>query len=74
MLLNVANGVIDLSTGSLLPHDPKYLITKMIDVDYDPEAGCPEWEKFLDLVTGGDKNLQYFLQLAVGYTLTGLHR
>ena len=72
MLLNVANGVIDLSTGSLLPHDPKYLITKLIEVDYDPEAGCPEWEKFLDLVTGGDKNLQFFLQLAVGYTLTGL--
>ena len=72
MLLNVANGVIDLSTGLLLPHDTKYLITKMIEVDYDPEAGCPEWEKFLGLVTGGDKKLQYFLQLAVGYTLTGL--
>jgi putative DNA primase/helicase len=71
LLLNIANGVIDLSTGSLLPHDPKYLITKLIKVDYDPKADYSKWKEFLNLVTGGDKNLQYFLQLAVGYTLTG---
>ncbi len=43
----------------------------MINVVYDSDAKCPEWEKFLDLVTGGDQDLQSFLQLAVGYTLTG---
>lgn len=71
MLLNVANGVVDLTTGELLAHDPSYLFTKLIDVVYDSESHCPEWEKFLDLVTGGDQDLQYFLQLAVGYTFTG---
>ena len=71
LLLNVANGVIDLSTGSLLPHDPHYLITKQIDVDYDINADCCKWKEYLDLVTGGNQNLQNYLQLAVGYTLTG---
>ena len=71
MLLNVANGVVDLSTMTLLPHDPDYLITKLINVSYDPAAECFEWTKFLELVTGGDQALQGFLQLAVGYTLTG---
>ncbi len=71
LLVCVRNGVVDLITGSLLGHDPNYLITKMIDVDYDPTAPYPEWQKFLDLVTGGDQDLQCFLQLAIGYSLCG---
>jgi putative DNA primase/helicase len=72
MLLNVANGTIDLSNGGLLPHNREDMITKLMDVHYNQGAKCPEWEKFLDLVTGGDKELQLFLQLGVGYSLTGL--
>lgn len=71
MLLNCLNGVIDLETGNLLPHDRKYLLTKMIEVDFDAHALCPGWERFLKLITGEDENLELFLQLAVGYTLTG---
>jgi putative DNA primase/helicase len=71
LFLNVANGVIDLSTGSLLPHDPHYLISKQINVDYNLNADCPKWKEFLHLVTGGDPYLQNYLQLSVGYTLTG---
>ena len=37
-LLNVANGVIDLRTGALLPHDPKYYFTYKLDVPYYPLA------------------------------------
>lgn len=71
MYLNVANGIIDLNTGSLLPHDRRYLLTKILEIEYRPEAQWPEWNMFLDIVTGGDKDLQLFLQIAVGYTLTG---
>ena len=71
MLLNTLNGVIDLSSGQLLPHDPQYLLTKIIEVPYDPAARSPEWEKFIDLVTLNDQGLQVFLQLAMGYSLTG---
>ena len=71
MMLNVDNGIVDLTSGLLLPHDPNYLFTKTIAVAYNPNAECPEWQNFLDLVTGGDKDLQHFLKLSVGYTLTG---
>lgn len=69
--LNVTNGVIDLRTGDLLPHDRDHMITKLVEVEYDTNAPYDEWEKFLELVTGGDKDLQLFLGTAVGYTLTG---
>jgi len=70
-LLNVANGTIDLRTGDIRKHDPKDYITKLIDVTYDERAECPEWESFISMVTGGDKELAFFLQKAVGYSLTG---
>ncbi len=71
MLLNVKNGVVDLTTGTLLPHSRKYFLTKFINVDYDQSAECPGWNTFLDLITGDNRELQFFLQLAVGYSLTG---
>jgi putative DNA primase/helicase len=45
-LLNVANGTLDLRSGSLRPHDPGDLITKLAPVAYDPQATCPRWQRF----------------------------
>lgn len=68
--LNVRNGTIDLRTGRLLPHDPARLITKMAPVEHDPDATCPTWDTFLNMIFGNDASLIAFLQRAVGYTLT----
>lgn len=46
-LLNVQNGVVDLQTGKLYRHDPKYLITQQCRAAYDPNARSPLIEKFL---------------------------
>lgn len=70
-LINCRTGIIDLRTGQQLPHKRDSLITKLVDVDYDRSAQCPTWHTFLDLVTGGDPDLQEFLQVAVGYSITG---
>jgi P4 family phage/plasmid primase-like protien len=70
-LLNVENGVVDLRTGDLLPHDPKYMITQMAAVTYDPTARSSLWEKFIDDVTCGNTELVEFLQQACGIALTG---
>lgn len=70
-LLNVWNGTIDLRTGELLPHNRDHLLTKCLDVDYDPGARSPTWCKFIDRVMGGDQDLAAFVQRAVGYSLTG---
>ena len=70
-LLNVLNGTIDLRTGELRPHRREDLITRLAPVEYDPAARSPLWEQFLDEATGGDQQLQEFLQRAAGYSLTG---
>jgi putative DNA primase/helicase len=47
-LLNFKNGIIDISTGELIPHDPKYTFQFEIPVDYIPGADCPTWKKFIE--------------------------
>jgi putative DNA primase/helicase len=70
-LLPCENGVVDLRTGALQPHEPTLRLTKMVEVVYDPGAECPVWEAFLRLITCGDTDLAHFLQVAIGYSLTG---
>ncbi|MER3439246.1 MAG: hypothetical protein C4346_17575, partial [Chloroflexota bacterium] len=71
-LLNVRNGTIDLRTGTLLPHRPEDMITKLIPIAYDPTAPCPRWLRFLDEITNNNTTLVRFLQRAVGMSLTGI--
>lgn len=71
-LLNVENGVLDLRTGQLRPHDPADRMTKLAPVTYDADATLPEWDAFLADTTAGKEGLADFLQLAMGYSLTGL--
>ena len=46
-LINLKNGVLDIETGQLHPHDPQLWFTSVIDVQYDPNAKCPNFLKFL---------------------------
>lgn len=70
-LLNVANGVLDLRTAVLGPHDRALRCRKIVNIAYDPEAECPRWMAFLHRVLGGHEELVTYLQMAVGYSLTG---
>jgi P4 family phage/plasmid primase-like protien len=73
-LINCPNGVVDLRTGKLMPHDPRYLMTRTTGVDFDFEADCPFWEMTLsEIFAGADcDDLIVFLQRAAGYTMSGL--
>ena len=71
-LLGVSNGVIDLRTGELLRGRPDLYITRRAPVAYNPGIRNVRWEQFIDFATGGDKELQEWLQKAAGYSLTGL--
>jgi putative DNA primase/helicase len=70
-LLNCSNGVVDLRTGELHPHDPSYLLTRLCPVEYRAEARAPRWERFLAEVFAPHPDLVPFLQRAAGYSLTG---
>lgn len=70
-LLNCQNGTLDLQTGELRQHQQADLITKRIEVAYQPDAACPVWESFLARVMDNDQELITYIQRSVGYTLTG---
>jgi putative DNA primase/helicase len=71
-VLNVDNGVVDLETGQLLPHDSCRPITKLAPVLFDPSASCPRWESFIATVLGNDREKTAFVQMFAGYSLTGI--
>ena len=70
-LLCVNNGIVNLKTGALEPHNPAYYLTKIVPVDYTPGVATPYWNAFLDTVFLGNRELIEYIQRAVGYTLTG---
>jgi len=70
----VENGVIDLRTSNLKPHERIDLITKLAPVVYDPAARCPRWESFLLEIFGGDVEVVSYIRRAVGYSLTADQR
>jgi len=72
-LLNCQNGIVNLRNGELIAHDPNYMLSKISYAEYNPtDAVVPErWLKFLDEITDGNKELQKYIQTAIGYSLTG---
>lgn len=68
--LNTPDGIIDLRSGKLLPHDIEKYITKLCGTGLG-EADCPVWKSFLDTVFGGDPEMIRYIQKAVGYSLSG---
>ena len=72
-ILNVQNGTLDLSqdTPRFLAHDPEMLLSKICNVEYDPEADCPMWKKFLSEIMLGDQRKIEYLQKISGLLTTG---
>jgi putative DNA primase/helicase len=73
-LLNVRNGTLDLRTGTLQPHDPADMISKITPIIFDPEATCPRFDLFLEQVFQGDAAMIAYLWRVIGYVLTGSTR
>jgi putative DNA primase/helicase len=67
------NGIVDLRTGDLRSFSHDDMTTKNTNVVYDPDFGVQAWENFLKKATGGDDEMVTYLQMAAGYTLTGLN-
>lgn len=72
-LLNCRNYVLDLSGNEpqLLSHAPDQQLSKVCAAEYNPEAQCPLWDKFLlDIMQGDTEQIRY-LQKIAGLALTG---
>jgi len=71
-LLNLKNGTLKLegACDELRPHRRDDRLAKVMDVEYDPNAECPQWLNFLNVVQPDDE-IRQFLQVWSGYNLTG---
>ncbi|MGW3827155.1 DNA primase family protein [Streptomyces sp. NPDC005071] len=67
-LLNVGNGVVNLRTGELGPHDPQLMFSKVTPVDYRPDAVHPDWEAAL---TALPTEVADWMQVRFGQAATG---
>jgi len=71
--LNFLNGTLDLRQGGdLRPHRRTDLITKLVPVNYKPDARAPRFLSFLDEIFDRQADVIGFVQRALGYGLTGL--
>jgi putative DNA primase/helicase len=67
-LFNVRNGVVNLRDGTLRPHDPALLLTKVTMVDYVPGATHRDWQRALTALRADAVD---WLQIRMGQGLTG---
>jgi putative DNA primase/helicase len=75
--INLRNGLFDLETMEFIPeHDPSLYFTTQLDFDYDPDAECPTFRRYLksSLVKPGstenDYSLTMLVQEALAYSMT----
>lgn len=70
-LLNCFNGIVDLKTGKLIQHDKKYMCSKNTHIECDLVNEPKRWIKFLQEIFDNNQEMVDFIQVALGYTLTG---
>jgi len=66
-LINLKNGLFDLDNYTIQPHDPNFFNIVQLPIDYDSEASCPNFLKFVAEVVG--EELVPLVQEIFGYCL-----
>lgn len=67
-VINCQNGILDLRSGILTPHDPDRLMTKITSCDYVPGARHADWDKALEALP---EDVRGWFQLRMGQAITG---
>ena len=72
-LIGIRGGfAVDLRSGEKRHRVPEDLIHVELQVDYDPEAPAPAWmHELVTTLMAGDEDMARFLQLLLGYGITG---
>lgn len=71
-LANVRNGILNIYTRELYPHDPAFVSLVQYPVVYDPDAKCPVWDECVKDWTSGpeQEDKARLLQQFSGYCLS----
>jgi len=68
-LVNLKNGMLDYQTKKLLPHDKRYYSRVQIPIEYDSDADCPRFKRFLEEIFLDDPGKALAVQDFAGYCL-----
>jgi putative DNA primase/helicase len=69
-LLVFRNCLVDCETGVVSALTPKLWVHGGANIDYDPKAQCPRWERFLEELFPGDVESQGCIEEQLGYGMT----
>lgn len=69
-MVNVKNGMLDITTGRLYAHHREYLSFYQIPIVYDRRADCPLFKEFLDYVMSGNKEMIETLLRFMAYVVS----
>lgn len=70
-IINLKNGLYNVTTGELKPHDSKYISSTQLDVAYNPNPiNHGYWDNFIDTLTMGDLQLKNIIQEWYGLILS----
>jgi P4 family phage/plasmid primase-like protien len=68
--MNFKNGVLDLESMELLPHNPEYGFTHVLAYNFDSRAECPKWDKFMSEIMPDPEVARVLMEFA-GYSIAG---
>lgn len=70
-LFNCLNGVLNLKEHTFGQHNPDLLLSKVANVNYDPDARSDIFEAFMEQIMQGDRAKIEYLQTLFGYAMLG---
>lgn len=70
--LNAANGLVDLRTGEIHPHQAEHYLTHCLDIPYNPDADPSEFHAWVSSVCGEVQ--ADWLKKYIGYMTNGVPR
>ena len=70
-LLACKNGLLNMDTGELRPLQQSDMWSCAVEVEYDPNAKCERWERFLHEIQPGRPEVVAFLKRCIGYAFSG---
>jgi putative DNA primase/helicase len=68
--IGFANRVVNVLTGDKRDSSPDLWVHSALAFDWDPEAPCPVWDKFLKDVFPDDEESEQFVEEWIGYCMT----
>jgi putative DNA primase/helicase len=69
-VLMFKNGLVAIATGEMVTVTPKLWVQEAMGYDWDEEAKCPRWERFLEEVFHDDKESRDFVEEWLGLGMT----